>query len=50
MIGPYLRDFLPNEALKRDFLFYEGKRIDMPEKFLPEADFLVNHREEVFQK
>lgn len=50
VIGPYLREFLPNEALKRDFLFFEGKRIDKPEKFFPAGEFLANHREEVFQK
>lgn len=49
VLGPYLRDFLPNEALQRNFLSYEGKRIEMPEKFLPEASFLLRHREEVFQ-
>jgi len=48
VIGPYLRDFLPNEALARSFIAYEGKQIEMPDKFLPEPGFMLKHREEVF--
>jgi predicted restriction endonuclease len=50
VLGPYLREFLPNEALERNFLVYEGKQIQMPDKFLPESDFMQRHREEVFRK
>lgn len=48
VLGPYLREFLPNEALERNFLAYEGKQIQMPDKFLPDSDFMQKHREEVF--
>jgi len=48
VLGPYLREFLPNQALAMNFSAYEGKQLEMPDKFLPEPDFLLKHREEVF--
>jgi len=36
--------------LERNFLAYEGKKIQMPDKFLPEADFMRKHREELFRQ
>jgi hypothetical protein len=48
MLSPYLREFLPNEALSRNFLAYEGMQIKMPDKFLPDGDYLQKHREVVF--
>ncbi len=50
VLGPYLSEFLPNETLERNFLAYEGKQIQMPDKFLPESDFMQIHREEVFRQ
>ena len=50
VLGPYLKEFLPNEALKWNFLAYEGKQIQMPDKFLPVSGFMQKHREEVFQR
>lgn len=50
VLGPYLREFLPNEALERNFIAYEGKKIQMPDKFLPDSDFLQKHREELFYR
>jgi putative restriction endonuclease len=47
--SPYLREFLPNDSLTRNFLDYEGKQIVMPEKFPPDVEFMQLHREEVFQ-
>lgn len=49
VLSPYLREFLPNESLARNFLDYEGKQIVMPEKFPPASEFMQLHREEVFQ-
>lgn len=49
VLSPYLREFLPNESLARNFLDYEGKQIVMPEKFPPDEEFMRMHREEVFQ-
>lgn len=48
VLSPYLREFLPNESLTRNFLDYEGNQIVMPEKFPPDAEFMKMHREEVF--
>lgn len=48
VISPYLREYLPNDSLTRNFLDYEGKQIMMPEKFPPDAEFMQMHREEVF--
>jgi len=49
VISPYLREFLPNEALVRNFLDYEGKKLEMPDKFLPDDGFLREHREGIFR-
>jgi len=49
VLSPYLREFLPNETLARNFLDHAGKQIVMPEKFPPDAEFMQMHREEVFQ-
>jgi hypothetical protein len=43
-----LRDYLPSEAVERGFTAYEGRAIELPEKFRPEADFVRRHREMVF--
>jgi len=48
VLSPYLREFLPNDSLARNFLDYEGKQILMPEKFPPDGEFMQMHREEVF--
>ncbi|MDO9068823.1 MAG: HNH endonuclease [Deltaproteobacteria bacterium] len=49
VLGPYLREYIANEALERNFFAYEGQQIQMPDKFLPDSDFMQKHREEVFQ-
>lgn len=49
MVGPYIREHLPNEALERDFLVYEGKQLRLPDKFLPDSSFIRRHREEFFK-
>jgi HNH endonuclease len=50
VLSPHLRDFLPNEALARNFIVYEGQRIEMPDKFIPDGEFMEKHREEVFRQ
>ena len=49
VIGPYLREYLSDEALERNFFTYEGKSIQMPDKFMPDSDFMKRHREGIFQ-
>jgi len=48
VLGQYLKEHNSNEALKRNFFAYEGKPIQMPDKFLPDVGFLETHRKEVF--
>lgn len=48
VLSSYLREFIPNDALSRNFVAYEGKQIELPEKFLPDGEFMQKHREEVF--
>lgn len=43
-----LRDYLPSESIERGFVAYEGKVIELPDKFRPEGEFLARHRERVF--
>ena len=50
VIGTRLKEYLPSEALERNFLAYEGKPMQMPDKFLPEAEFMRMHRDEVFER
>lgn len=50
VLSPYLKEFLPNDALSRNFLGYEGMSIEMPDKFLPDGGFMERHREEVFRE
>lgn len=49
VLSPYLREFFTNAALARNFLDYEGKRMEMPDKFLPDEGFLRTHREVIFR-
>jgi putative restriction endonuclease len=50
VIGPYLKEHLTNEALERNFFVYDGKTIQMPDKFMPDSVFMQKHREEVFRE
>jgi len=49
VLSRYLRDFLPNEALQREFCAFDGRRVSLPEKFLPEPEFMTIHRETIFR-
>lgn len=44
-----LKDFLPNETLNQNFAIFEGRPINLPEKFHPKPEFLNYHRENVFR-
>jgi hypothetical protein len=48
VLSKRLRDYLPNETLEENFKAYEGKAIQLPEKFQPDGEFMRRHREEVF--
>ena len=49
VISRELKDYLPNEALRGEFVRYEGEAIRSPEKFAPKSMFLEAHREQVFR-
>ena len=48
ILSPRLRDHLSSRTLQENFGAYEGKAIELPEKFRPEEGFLKRHREGVF--
>lgn len=50
VISTYLEKFLPEETLELNFFAYRGKQINLPDKFLPNPDFLHHHREEMFRR
>ena len=45
IVGKRLKEFLPDVALEQNFLAYEGKPLQMPDKFLPDVEFMRWHRE-----
>jgi putative restriction endonuclease len=44
-----LKAYLPNEALAREFFPMSGRHLRMPEKFLPNIQFLAHHRVHIFR-
>ncbi|MEX1118105.1 MAG: HNH endonuclease, partial [Terrimicrobiaceae bacterium] len=50
LLSPRLKTFLPNPELERTFFHVEGKRINLPEKNLPDAALLSEHRSIIFSK
>jgi putative restriction endonuclease len=49
VLSRYLQEYLPEETLERNFVFYAGKQLRLPEKFQPDPNFLRFHREEIFR-
>lgn len=49
ILSGYLKSYLPNDALDREFAPVEGAQMRMPEKFRPNEDFLQEHRENIFR-
>lgn len=48
VLSDYLRTFLPDDAVDKEFVAYEGKQIQFPDKFLPDVQFLDHHRKDIF--
>ena len=44
VLSNHLKDYLPNETLEQNFVAYAGKQIRLPDKFLPDLNFLREHR------
>ena len=50
VLSKRLRDYFPEPALEQNFVPYAGKPIRLPEKLAePDAEFLLYHRENIFQ-
>jgi putative restriction endonuclease len=49
-ISKTIREFQKSEVISNYFLQYENKTIATPEKFLPSAEFLNFHNQEIFQQ
>lgn len=50
VISKYIEDYLPSQAIEREFIAYRGRLLRLPEKFQPEPEFLKFHREQVFER
>ena len=50
LVSKKLKQVMPENSLQLYFLAYENKPIQLPQRFLPDADFLAFHREEKFMK
>jgi predicted restriction endonuclease len=44
-----LSDYLPNDAVEREFKAFEGRAMLLADKFRPEEAFLAHHRGRVFR-
>jgi len=49
VVSQELKEYLPNDSLHQNFVVFEGHPIHLPEKFLPEPEFLIHHRENIFR-
>ena len=49
ILSKRLKDHLSHQAIRDNFLCYEGKSLKLPEKFVPDTTFLAAHRCSIFQ-
>ena len=47
VLSPVLKSYLPNTAIELEFVKHEGQRLTAPDRFLPDADFLACHRDQM---
>jgi len=47
-ISPKLKSKSTNNALNLFLLNYDGKKISLPDRFIPASDFLKYHNENIF--
>jgi putative restriction endonuclease len=50
VLGSELRSRRGNNAVAREFISMEGASLKLPERFLPNRDFLAYHREKTFER
>jgi len=48
ILSSYIRDFLTEKTLDENFGVYNNQQIRIPEKFIPNPEFLAYHREQIF--
>jgi putative restriction endonuclease len=48
-VSKYMHEFLPDRIIKEWFVDYAGKKIAMPEKFLPSKEYIRWHNENIFK-
>ncbi len=48
VLSKRIKDYLTSEAVRLNFGTFEGERLVLPEKFLPDNVFLLYHRERIF--
>ncbi len=48
ILSSYIKNFLSEKTIKKNFGDYNNRMIQIPEKFHPDLDFLKYHREEIF--
>ncbi|MGY5847824.1 HNH endonuclease [Salegentibacter sp. HM20] len=49
-VSSKINQFLPNEMIEKNFLHFANKKISLPNKFLPNPEFLKEHYEQRFKK
>jgi predicted restriction endonuclease len=50
IVSPVLRRYLPNAALESEYLRREGQPLILPDRFVPEIEFLDYHRTRTFRR
>lgn len=48
IVGERLNSYLPDVAIETYFIAHRGKQIQLPDKFVPDQEFLSTHREKYF--
>ncbi len=49
-VSQVVYQYLPDKSLQHNLAAYAGSAIPLPDKFIPDKDFLAYHRKEVFRK
>jgi putative restriction endonuclease len=47
IFSPQLKEYYSNEAFKKQFLAFEGRRITLPKRYCPDQAFLETHRAKI---
>lgn len=49
-VSKSISDYLDNQAVKNYFMCYKNKHICLPQRFLPDKNFLIYHNKNIFKK